>query len=265
MKKILITGNDGSGKSFIISRLSEILQQSNSTVIHLPHSANLFFPNDALLTDSCRFVYELSVSADKENDAQLKAFALFSSMLLFERVLLTQIEQTPENVFFERHPLIDISVYAKFYASKLLLSTLDSIKCKIISEKYEREVGFILKPVSQYIDNEKNRVESFLNFLYKRFHIEQKNDFESVQELFPISLPEVIYFLRARSEFLFERISKRNFREPHESVQVFSLLDSAYCNLFETFRQTQVAEVQIVNAENSNDIQALIQKLSNNA
>ncbi len=265
MKTILITGIDGSGKSTFLTKLSDNLDSERTVVAHLPHTKELYFSENLKLTSACKFVFELSKQADIQNNTSLKTLALFSSMLLFDRVISAQTSDKTTCVFFERHPLIDIGVYATFYASKLLPKESDLEKVQYINTQYKAELRCIFEPISKYLGNESGRIEHFLNFLHERFHTQGRTDSESIAELFATPLPDEIYFLRARPEILFNRIASRNFREPHESVQVFEKLDLAYMQLLNDLSKKNICKIQIINTEDLKEIESLLQKFISDA
>lgn len=261
----LITGIDGAGKSTVLKKLETKLKGGRK-VIHVPHSKQLYFENNPKLTEACAMVYNLNKHADEKGEPRLKAFALVSSMLLFKRVVSESVSGFDfeiKEVFSERHPVIDTGVYALFYAPSLLPDSLSKDILKQLDAEFEKELIYCLDPVKSKISSEDGILFGFAEFLYDWFHIRKKTEPEDLEELFGIKAPDRIFYLKAKPEILFNRISKRNFREVHESVEVFEKLDAVYTDVFTRPEKLAGAEIGVINADRLDELEQFVERLVN--
>lgn len=247
MKTILITGLDGSGKSTLLERISKKFESSELEIILLPHF-DISKISDEKILKSAIFVNELSVYADIHKTPQLKAVALFSSMLLYQKIY-SKIDIN-KTVIVERHPLIDTSVYAMFYAEKLFPGSIKDEILDEIDSRFSEEIKYIsdLLP-SGLISENYGKCSGIINFIYQHFHLEKKFDTVNLKQLFKTELPDKIYFLRAKPEILFDRIKNRKVLEAHENVDVFRKLDMVYSQIFSGLKNDNPEIIEEINAD----------------
>jgi thymidylate kinase len=262
MEIVLITGLDGSGKSTLLKRFWEYPAFKSYEIILLPHidTENLY--RDEMLYNTAVFINSLSHDANKLKLPQLKAIALFASMLLYKVILKYKSKPATKVVFCERHPLIDTGVYARFYAEKLGPGSVSKNILKILEDKYSGELAYLVNLIpSALIKIEEGNLLSIINFIYKWFHIEKRNRREDLQMIFDIDLPDKIYFLKADPKLLFNRIKDRPDREAHESIEVLSRLDKEYDTLLSEINKTNRNKIEIIDANIPANLDALFESI----
>ena len=259
MKTILITGLDGSGKSTLLSKISERYQHIE--IILLPEIDVQRISNDNNLKNAAIFINSLNKQADIKKIPQLKAIALFSSMLLYKKIFL-KIDKT-KTVVIERHPLIDTGVYAAFYAEKLFSGSISDKVLEDIDKQYTEEIKYITELLPpEYQPHSIATSKSIVEFIYKFFHIENNYNIDKLKRLFNVGLPDKIYFLRAKPEILFERIKNRKVLEAHENIEVFRKLDAIYSNIFNELENKQLNLVEEIDANKIENLNGVIDKLN---
>ncbi len=262
MKVILITGLDGSGKTTFLNRIKDSAKPAACRIINIPHINIQQLKTDKDLYRVALFVNSLNYNADIQNIPQLKAVALFASMLLYGKILALIRQDTVETVFCERHPLIDTGVYARFYAEKLYPGSIEQSVLDRLDKKYESELSYLLNLLpSNSVDIKKGYTSSLIHFIYKRFYLEKKYDTENLKLIFKVSLPDELYFLQASPKLLFNRIKNRKLLEAHESIEVFKQLNKAYNKLFNELESKYAIEIELVNIEEAGAVDNLFAKL----
>ncbi len=241
IKTILITGLDGCGKSTIFSKLKEEKNDAYG-LITLPHIDTSWLDEKSESFFYCNELNRMNADADENQKSELKALALFGSMLLFSPLAKMHEAKDKKYIICERHPLIDTKVYAKFYASKLNPQLMENEKL----EYFQKEYGLLLNHLKDKLPLQKENNSSayqLFDFIYTNYGGSEFNDhtFENT------SYPDKIYFLKASPEVLYARISTRKNPEPHENIQVLTLLDSAYSQLLQSTENNKT-EVMIVDA-----------------
>jgi len=244
METILVTGLDGSGKSTFFSNL-RALNNPHCSIVLVPHVDLTQLDSESITYLAAAFVNKLSEVADCENIVPFKALAMFSSMLLFKE--LAEAKKT-EFVFCERHPLIDTPIYAGFYASRLTPGCVHPEKLDELDATYRLELEHLVGLLPAEYRKSGQHSATLLNFIYDWFHLRKKDSLRDLEWLFGVSLPSVIYFLKAAPEILFERIRNRERLEAHESIEVLSKLDSAYGLMFGAIRRNTKCRVITINA-----------------
>lgn len=227
MKLILLTGLDGSGKSTLLNRLEKIALNKPIAFIRVPKIDSHFFRGNQAIYNATLFINEMHVKADCLKKPQLKVIALFSSMLLFKKLLQELNQSHIKFIFCERHPLIDTGVYAKFYTDKMDPSTISKELLFNIEEKYTKEIGYILSLVDVEKTNRSN-IYILLQYIHNWFTINKKHTLNDLKELFDINLPDKIIYLSATPEVLIKRLKNREVLEAHESKETFEKLIPVY-------------------------------------
>ena len=262
MKVILITGLDGSGKTTFLNRIKDSAKPAACRIINIPHINIQQLKIDKDLYRVALFVNSLNYNADIQNIPQLKAVALFASMLLYGKILALIRQDAVETVFCERHPLIDTGVYARFYAEKLYPGSIEQSVLDRLDKKYESELSYLLNLLpSNSVDIKKGYTSSLIHFIYKLFYLEKKYDTENLKLIFKVSLPDELYFLQASPKLLFNRIKNRKLLEAHESIEVFKQLNKAYNKLFNELESKYAIEIELVNIEEAGAVDNLFAKL----
>ena len=117
MKVIILTGLDGSGKTTFLERIKEHSNPALCKIINLPHIDTEVLKQYTDLYETALFVNSLNRDADILKLPQLKAVALFASMILYREIFNLIKQEGVKTIFCERHPLIDPGIYARFYAT----------------------------------------------------------------------------------------------------------------------------------------------------
>jgi len=262
MNQILITGLDGSGKSTVLSKLKETRNDSVE-FIFVPHIETDSLDKGSKIYRIASFINNLSLEADKNQIPQLKAIALFASMLIFNELVQSKIQTKTTTVFFERHPLIDTGIYAQFYASKLEANSLSSKTINHLDTQFAFELEYILSLIpSNLIEIKESKIISFMHFIYSWFYESQKFRLNDLKLIFDIELPTQIYFLKADVEVLYSRIKDRNIKEAHENLAVLDKLNKAYVSFFEELTNKQPNLVKIIDANNTRSLDNFAKQLS---
>ena len=249
MHLILITGLDGSGKSTVLTKLAARKPDASIDFILLPQIDVERFREDPDIYKTALFINSLGHQADVLQVPQLKAIALFASMLLFKKMLEFKAKTGANIVFCERHPLIDTGVYARFYAAKLGPGTISQQVLDELDRKYADELDYLSGLVPDgMISNTSGQCAALLDFIYRWFFIEEKSDMGQLELLFGLGLPDKIYYLKAEPEVLFGRTKNRALQEAHESVQVFRMLGQAYDALFAEINTTEPGLAETIDA-----------------
>lgn len=263
MEIILITGLDGSGKSTIFSALESQKVHGSFEVLKLPFIDSGDFYSNSALHDAAGFINHINQKADKENRPQLKAIALFASMLLFGKLVEHKNHPGVKKIYCERHPLIDSGVYSLFYADKVKTGSSGTIDFEIINNQFKNEIEFIVDIIPEKIlVDKKPTLECLAKFIYKWFFTDKKTDVVFLSELFGIGLPDKIYYLKAKPEILIDRLSGRKIFEAHESLAILSELNKAYDLLFKRISKINAGVLNIIDAnsfENLNEFQQFIE------
>ncbi|MEP0266687.1 hypothetical protein [Dokdonia sp.] len=258
IKTILITGLDGSGKSTLFSKL-EAAQLDHVTLITLPHVDAQTLPDISPLKHPIQLLNAMSQEADENHWSDLKALALFCSMVLFNQLVKEQTTTATRYIICERHPLIDTFVYAQFYLPRLSSGGMKPEQIGYYNTKYEALFSFILEqlPVG------KNDTGAIAMFTFiKTFFAGKTSPDEDTANLFHASVPNHIFFLKADPEILMERISSRKVMEPHEKVGVLSHFNTAYDTLFKTIAQDHQTTIENIDAASFDNLNAFYTRLT---
>jgi hydroxymethylglutaryl-CoA reductase (NADPH) len=245
METILVTGLDGSGKSTFFANL-RALNNPHCSIVLVPHVDLSELHAQSIVYRTAVFINTLSEKSDQENNAPLKALALFSAMLLFKQLTEAKITHF---VFCERHPLIDTPIYAGFYAARLMPGCVSLDDTRKLDLQFNEELLYLITLLPAEYQSKENLCETLLNFIYDWFHLRKKDSLRDLEKLFGVSLPSRIYFLKASPQILFERIRNRERLEAHESIEVLTKLDVAYARMFDTIRKNTKCKVVNINAE----------------
>jgi thymidylate kinase len=263
MELILITGLDGSGKSTILNALEKRSRKSTFGVLHVPHIDSESISHDIKLKKVAAFVNAISLEADFLKIPQLKAIAIFSSMLLFKK--LVEYKTTPglTHIYCERHPLIDTGIYARFYAERMGKGRIDDTLLQRIDQAYSAEIDYLIRLIPAKLIPDKGRnIEALTDFITKWFFIEGRLDIKELKKLFNLELPAKIYYLRASPEILIHRLAARTIHEAHETVEVLEKLSAAYDKLFDELSAEYPSIVERIDAGNANTLNYLQDKLT---
>ncbi len=263
MKITLITGLDGSGKSTLLSRLALQPALHTPAILYLPQIETDSLVQDILLCKTAHFVNALGKAADEQQIPALKGTALCAAMLLFGPLLAHTETQSFSSIFCERHPLIDSGVYARFYAEKLSPESLPPKILDSLDQQYRGELEYLLSLLpDEAIQPMTGQMATLMNTMYHWFFLEKKTSISALSSLFKVDLPDKIYYLRADTNVLFERIRHREHREAHESVTVLEKLGDAYDQLFDGLNLQKPGLVEIVNANQAANLDRLFEQLS---
>lgn len=262
MKTILITGLDGSGKSTIFEKMKQQAAVSKVKFLFVPHIDLSEFSPESQEFKVATCINEMSAVADREQLTQIKAVALFSAMLFFKKLLDFQQISKPEIIFFERHPLIDTSIYAQFYAPKLAQNTIPTSVNEYFESNYSHELDFLIQLLpKQLLTIQKPKLTIFTDFIYTWFFVEKQNTISDLQTLFGVELPTKIYYLKADAPILYQRIKSRARKEAHENELVLSKLAEAYENYLTNLAQSQPNLIEFIDANNLQSLDNFAEKL----
>ncbi len=259
MKSTLITGLDGSGKSTLLKRLQD-LNQANWGFVFVPHIDLIRIDPESPLYQFSKFVNTLSEEADNKQIPQLKGLALFASMLLFHLLQDNEEKEEKARLFFERHPLVDTLVYAKFYAPKLRPEGLEEAVLKDLDSRFETELGYLLYLADAEAAEGQTMSAALLAFIYESFHA---NPIEDLTALFCVELPDEIFFLEAEPELLYSRIAERSVKEAHESIPVFEQLSKAYEEILRSLEKNPTIQITRIDANDTANLDGLYERLAN--
>ena len=144
MNLILITGLDGSGKSTLIKKLEDSDLNGSLAFLRVPVIDTYLYKDNGILYNTCCMINELHSQANESKIPQLKVIAMFSSMIVFSELLKLLNKKNPKFIFCERHPLIDTSVYARFYSgSKMDPLNIPESLFSELNKKYKNEFAYL--------------------------------------------------------------------------------------------------------------------------
>lgn len=262
-KCIVITGLDGSGKSSVLEKISIKINYPKHVILNVPKiNIQLLNKNKALL-NVAKFINNINEISDLKQNTALKAIALFSSMLIFKDLINTAITSTTKLIFCERHPLIDTSVYASFYAQKAKNTQWDNYLLSHLNYEYKAQINYIINKLPEKYIKNKNDISSLGNFIFKWFVIENKYSINHLRELFSIELPDKIYFLKADTNVLYNRIKTRHVKESHETTNTLNKLNHEYMNLLNQISKYNINRIEYVDANNLNELNSFPNKIIN--
>jgi hypothetical protein len=253
MKLILITGLDGSGKSGLLQRLEDHITTDKTFCLRVPKIDAQSFVHDTRLFGCCNLINKMHTDADRLKHPALKVISLFSSMLIFPKMLKSK--EMSEVIFCERHPLVDTSVYARFYSDKMKVDDATGKIFKVYEVEFENEIRYLqnlfhdLKPDGKLI--------TYLKFINDWFSRNPKPTIHSLRELFQVQLPDKIIYLWASPETLMNRLSTRKVLEPHESLPVLTALLPVYD---EVLAETGI-EVEKINTADFDNVDRKFEEL----
>ncbi|MFB9076097.1 hypothetical protein ACFFLS_14260 [Flavobacterium procerum] len=259
IRTILITGLDGCGKSTLFLKLKSD-RPEHAVLVNLPHIDEDALPAGGALKKQAGLLNQMSSEADENGWADLKALALFGSMMLYEKLVCEIITPRTRIVICERHPLIDTLVYAKFYAQRITPEYFNRKRLDHYNNAYGELLAFIAELLP--IENKADPVMGIFNFIRNFFKDTTVPD-ENIKALFKATLPNKVFFLKADPEILFERIASRNVSEPHEKLEVLELFDNAYDALFENISQSYRISVEYIDASHFKNLDRFYARLKN--
>jgi thymidylate kinase len=209
---------DGSGKTTVIDRLKGE-KMEGIQILKAPHYDVNLLKHKPQLHEIITAVNDISSTADARQWTRMKAVALFMSMLMYRDVVRAITNASTDKIITERHPAIDSIGYASFYVSKL-------------RQPIEKEaIDYVLRNHSNLITNigeilsvDQNiaGLDDIRNLILNVF---EEPDTRTMAQLFRTNLPDKVYYLRARSAVLMDRISNRSgVSEPHEKEQVLEMM-----------------------------------------
>ncbi|AEW01674.1 hypothetical protein A4D02_06640 [Niastella koreensis] len=257
IRTILITGLDGCGKSTLFYRLAGE-KPDHVALITLPHIDEDSLPYDSTIRKQAQLLNDMSRQADENNWSDLKALALFGSMLLYQQLVHEMCTPFTRILICERHPLIDPLIYARFYAERLTPGYLNREKTDYYNATYGELLSFIvgLLPIKSGGDY---ALEIF-TFIRDTFKNSASPD-KQLTKLFKTALPDKIFFLKAAPEILFDRIASRKLAEPHEQLQVLALLDKTYDVLFEGIAAQDKIPIEYIDASRFEKLDSFYDRL----
>ncbi|TXB61424.1 AAA family ATPase [Phaeodactylibacter luteus] len=264
MKTIVITGLDGTGKSTVLQALKAQAPGAARAIVHAPEMDLEPLHKQPDVFRAARLVNQLNHDADRLAFPQLKAVALFAAMLLFEKLLQPVRERQGPAALCERHPLIDTSVYAQFYANKLSPDAVSARNTEPLERGNEAEWAYLLSLLPQDWAAPQNEgpVRVFMRFIYDRFHLQQRHQLSGLIGLFKLPLPDKVFFLQAPAKVLFARLQQRGVLEAHESLAALSMLEKAYQQHLQAFEAAAPGRLEIIDATSQTAMAALLPKLA---
>ncbi len=227
--RVAITGVDGTGKTSVIRKLNQLYAGSPHQVfaIRAPQ-----YHEDARLPARALsgIIDQLSVQADRTQNPELKAMALFLSMTLYGDIENYVVNAyAPQILFMERQCLVDTLAYAQFYLPLLNQR----------GEKFERphpEISYTdSAEIAAWAQVLKNRDSSFC-FESRSFYLDPQKVFSGsssevllrLMRLFHASIPDRIVILTASPESIRSRLLAKKGETPvtelHEKSEVLSCL-----------------------------------------
>lgn len=249
MDQILVTGLDGSGKSTIFSALEKKRNLGGFEIIRLPHINSTILENNPTLYKVAQFINDLNHSADQQKNVQLKAVALFASMLFYRKMVEAVSSKNLKRIYCERHPLIDTLVYAAFYAGQSKTNEKPTNNFGLINQRYKAELKFLVELIPDDIQAVKSpKLESLATFIYQFFFLKQHNDFDDLSKLFGAKMPEKIFYLKASPEILIKRLSERVIFEPHETLETLFELNKVYDVVLDKVKQNYPTVLNIIDS-----------------
>lgn len=244
IKTILLTGLDGCGKSTLFTKLRNA-KPGHVSLITLPHIDEESLPPQSAIRKQAQLLNQMSQQADENNWSDLKALALFGSMLLYEKLVHEMSTPLTRILICERHPLIDSLIYAKFYAVRLTSGHLKQERIDYYNTAYGELLAHLVGKLP--VKSEGDHAVEIFNFISETFNSAVERGGQ-LKELFRVELPHKVFFLKAAPEILFDRISGRKVAEPHEKLQVLALLDKAYDALFDNISEKYKTPVEYIDA-----------------
>jgi hypothetical protein len=146
MKRVAITGIDGTGKTTLVRLLRQRFRARPAEAVAF-HAPQYHEDPDAPFGELSARIDALSVLADRAGDPLLKASALFLSVTLFGPIEEHYARAfAPRTLYSERHPIVDTLSYAAFYR-QLLRAPWDRAR----AEKLIREGVGSLEPVEAWL------------------------------------------------------------------------------------------------------------------
>lgn len=256
VKRILVTGLDGSGKSTFFSNMGKI-QKPSLAFINVPEINTQDFSDDSDLHKLTEFVNELGVIAHELQQPFVKGLTLFVAMVLY-RDLEIHLERPPvQAIICERHPLIDTTIYAKFYAPKMVPEFFDEATLRLIDQTFPNELKAMLKrlghvPVKYY----PSLSGTLCHFIHYWFNEAKKGTVDQLHELFHVRAPQHIYYLEAAPEVLIARIHTRDRIEPHEKTSILKAFQQAYEEVFSYVSENHDCVITRINAAEIESLEA---------
>jgi hypothetical protein len=212
---ISLLGVDGVGKTTLL----EQLRAPDVLTLRMPQ----FYLSSAAwpFAAEARCLEQIGQQADVVGDAKTKALSLFMAFLPFSSVLAAA-HKTGMKIFVERHPWVDIFVYADFYVS--LLKQLEGIEAhKDLEPQFEKFKSNQLLPVDlQWLN--------FSNWIIGGLSGSDAERFQFLQTVFPDCQVDLFVLLTAGAETLEKRLKMKHqggrVREPHEQIQLMMRLQT---------------------------------------
>ena len=258
MQLILITGLDGSGKSTLINKLEKSSNSADIAFLRVPTiESNLFKSNDILYKTSC-FINNLHLQADVEKIPQLKVIAMFSSMLIFGKLLKELEKKGAKLVFCERHPLVDTPVYAHFYSGSMMNpKNMNEYVLEELNQNYSEELKYLLSLLQ--LDAKVYYLSHLLlNFIHEKFSKKGIITIPELEQIFNIGTPDKIYYLDAKPEILMQRlITRQSNLEAHETQKAFEKMIPVY---YRTINSID-ADMKIIDASSYKSLDMLFRQI----
>jgi thymidylate kinase len=242
MKTAIITGIDGSGKSTLIKRLYQEYSAIPSVKIfacpsyhHIPGSG----------ADELSVIFEkLNRLGNEHHDYDLKALGLYLQMSLYNSVLQRFCELPSVSLIIsERHALIDTIVYGGVYA-KIIKGVIDQqVWQPIIEKELDKLQPGAFEKVKEWIKylNKRNPKEynfwNYTGFFKKIFAEPEEALISRLSDLFDLTLPDQICFLKIKPQTAIQRLKQRsNQLELHENASRLNALQDKYLQLLQNIK-----------------------------
>lgn len=230
MKIILITGLDGSGKSTLLDQL-DAKKNADVDILRLPTFSLTTIPKSFSAYNLCNHVNKLNQYADMQQVPFLKIISLFSSMMIFKDLLDYYKDNGTKILICERHPLIDMEIYASVYLPYMDPNQYIENDLKQIDELFKNELQELYGLLSS------DQLESNLSFT---FLAKTHSFFTTKNSFYDLSQPDEIHFLTASTQTLINRIQEREFKEVHETKQKLNYLAKCYQKKLSNFTNVRI-------------------------
>jgi len=251
MKTTLILGIDGSGKTTILERISE-LNGDDISVLYVPKIKTSLIENNNELKKVAEFINRITLLSEKEGNPSLKVIAMFSSMLIFKDLR----NNLNKNIVTERFPLIDTIIFAQLYKKYLSPKLLGIEIQNRLNSTYKNELIFLINKIN--IKPSKKGLSYDLLFFIDDFLSKKQNlNFSQVNKIFNLELPQKIFFLDVNIDIIVDRIASRNIKELHETKAMLKTMKKYYLDLL---AKENIA-YEVIKNETYKDAERLIKKI----
>ena len=254
----LITGVDGSGKSTVFEKLKQLNFPGIALVLAPKLDENSI--ENHQIHNIAIAINKLGEDASVKKSASYKALNLFASMMVFSEIC-EEKKGKNDVLFCERHPLIDVQIYSKFYAPLLNPNLLLESEIHSLDENHSNILDFIITKIpSNFLSKNTSKSKIIFDFIYEYFAVKNDLNEDFYKAVFRVNFPDKIYFLEGDASVFYDRIATRDHIEAHEKIEVLQMLISSYSKLFNGLKKIPVERI---NANDFNSLNLFYLKLIN--